>query len=505
VRKLTTESFIEKSRNIHYDKYNYDKVNYINTSTPVIITCIIHEDFNQRPNDHLQGKGCPKCAQLIRIQGMIKSVSKKPNKEWLYQKYIVENLTQNQIAIILNCSSTTINKYLKKFQIIKDNLKINETREQTVMLKYGIKNISKNNEIKKKKIITCFKNYGVESPIKNQQIKNKIKNTCIVKYNAENPLKSFQIKQKKHENGFIQILHGKTPNEWAKKYNIPAVALYKWLKNSQNISKDDLTVFCENYKKYYSDIENIISQKLHLEKWNKKVKSDLKYKPDFKINKSTYLNVDGLYWHSKNTDEYYHFNMRKEFEQNNLQLFQFRADEVYDKIDIIHSVVNNKMNNNIQTINITKSKNIKVNYISNDDAKTFLEKNHINGYLESKHIGLYYNNELISVLSFVINDSIKTIEVKRFCSLLNTCVINGFYKLINHISNEYLMPIHYWLDLKYENDEFLIQNNFMAKNEVLDWKWTDTFNVFDKEFIISPQKRYYKIYDAGQRLYIKDI
>jgi Zn finger protein HypA/HybF involved in hydrogenase expression/very-short-patch-repair endonuclease len=64
--KSTTEEFIEKSQKIQQNpdgtpKYNYDKVNYVNNKTPVIITCPKHGDFNQIPNNHLLGKGCPKC------------------------------------------------------------------------------------------------------------------------------------------------------------------------------------------------------------------------------------------------------------------------------------------------------------------------------------------------------------------------------------------------------------------------------------------------------------
>ena len=56
-----TKSFIEKSRKIHGDKYDYSKVEYINRMTPVIITCPIHGDFFQKPNAHLDGHECAKC------------------------------------------------------------------------------------------------------------------------------------------------------------------------------------------------------------------------------------------------------------------------------------------------------------------------------------------------------------------------------------------------------------------------------------------------------------
>lgn len=60
--RMTTEEFIKKAREIHGDTYSYDKTIYKNSKTPVIITCKIHGDFKQLPNNHLKGHGCKICA-----------------------------------------------------------------------------------------------------------------------------------------------------------------------------------------------------------------------------------------------------------------------------------------------------------------------------------------------------------------------------------------------------------------------------------------------------------
>ena len=57
-KKLTTESFIKKSREIHGDLYNYSNVNYINWKTKIIIIDPIYGEFKQLPFKHLQGHGC---------------------------------------------------------------------------------------------------------------------------------------------------------------------------------------------------------------------------------------------------------------------------------------------------------------------------------------------------------------------------------------------------------------------------------------------------------------
>jgi len=60
---LTTEQFIEKARKIHGNKYDYSKVNYVNTGTKVCIICPEHGEFWQTPHHHLGGSGCPECGR----------------------------------------------------------------------------------------------------------------------------------------------------------------------------------------------------------------------------------------------------------------------------------------------------------------------------------------------------------------------------------------------------------------------------------------------------------
>lgn len=72
-----TKSFIIDAKNIHGDLYGYDKTNYINKLTHVIITCKKHGDFNQTPNDHLGRCGCPLC--INKTEAIL--------KEYLTSKY----------------------------------------------------------------------------------------------------------------------------------------------------------------------------------------------------------------------------------------------------------------------------------------------------------------------------------------------------------------------------------------------------------------------------------
>ena len=60
-RKKTTEQFIADARKVHGDRYDYSKVNYQGSAIKVCIVCREHGDFMQKPNSHLMGQGCPAC------------------------------------------------------------------------------------------------------------------------------------------------------------------------------------------------------------------------------------------------------------------------------------------------------------------------------------------------------------------------------------------------------------------------------------------------------------
>lgn len=71
-KKLTTEQFIEKSIQIHGNKYDYSKVNYINSYTKVCIICPEHGEFWQLSDSHLRG-----CGDFKKICGSAYNVSRK--------------------------------------------------------------------------------------------------------------------------------------------------------------------------------------------------------------------------------------------------------------------------------------------------------------------------------------------------------------------------------------------------------------------------------------------
>ena len=65
--KLTTNEWIEKSKEIHGDKYDYSLVNYMNNKIKVKIICKKHGIFEQVPKSHINGNGCIKCAGVNKL------------------------------------------------------------------------------------------------------------------------------------------------------------------------------------------------------------------------------------------------------------------------------------------------------------------------------------------------------------------------------------------------------------------------------------------------------
>jgi hypothetical protein len=64
-KTLTKKEFIKKANKVHGDKYVYTNVKYVNANTKVCIICPEHGEFWQAGGNHIQGQGCPKCANEV--------------------------------------------------------------------------------------------------------------------------------------------------------------------------------------------------------------------------------------------------------------------------------------------------------------------------------------------------------------------------------------------------------------------------------------------------------
>lgn len=120
----TTEDFVSKAIKIHKDKYNYDKVNYINNHTKVTITCCIHGDFEQIPNAHLQGQGCPKCGNNKVTKLKKENPSGWSCTNWIEASKKSENFDSFKVYI-LKCTGNNEEFYKigKTYRTIKDRFR----------------------------------------------------------------------------------------------------------------------------------------------------------------------------------------------------------------------------------------------------------------------------------------------------------------------------------------------------------------------------------------------
>jgi superfamily II DNA or RNA helicase len=102
-KNRTTEDFIAEARKIHGDKYDYSKVEYVNTKTKVCIICPEHGEFWQNPCDHLIGKGCPKCSGVNKsnTEEFVKKAKEIHGDKYDYSKVFYIN---NKTKVCIICT-----------------------------------------------------------------------------------------------------------------------------------------------------------------------------------------------------------------------------------------------------------------------------------------------------------------------------------------------------------------------------------------------------------------
>jgi len=485
-----------------------------------------------------------KCTFTTISKWMNKFGIKKPEKiikdvNWLRERYEVDKLSISEISKMANSSVITVKKYIKEFGLyrsLNDSIRAaNEKRIDTVRSKYGKPNVMQVDTFKKKYENTCLAKYGAKHPLKTKagidklnasvrnkygydwiggvpEIKNKIAETNIKRYGVTNQFQRAEIREKafrsRVDNGFSILIDEKSIKDIAAHYCVPYSSLTYLIRTRSFKTSEELYRFIDNYKEQKSWLEREFELRSGSEFYNKKI---LSYRPDFRINNHTYANVDGLYWHSElvNKDNFYHYNMRKSYEDFGLQIFQFRADEIYNKIEVILSIISDN------NFNISSKETI-IGEVSSSDARQFLTRNHLGSSIGLRNIGLYYNGILISLLSYTIRSS--ELSIDSFSSKLYNNVIGGFSKLLLYAEEgSEINKIKYWVNLRYDSGKYLKELGFVKDMEILGWKWTDLNKTYDRAKCLenmddrclsenehAKELGWVKIYDAGQRLWRKD-
>lgn len=164
------------------------------------------------------------------------------------------------------------------------------------------------------------------------------------------------------------------------------------------------------------------------------------YIPD----KNIAIEFNGVLWHSFGTnwpnnakdekeEKNRHYLKFKSCEEQGIQLLQFTDLDWKNKKDIVLNIIKAKLNLLNHRI---YARNCIVKQISKKEKKVFCAANHLQGDGHSQiELGLFYNNELVSVMTFgkrKITKAVPEMEIIRYCNKIDYNIIGGASKLLSY-------------------------------------------------------------------------
>ncbi len=398
------------------------------------------------------------------------------------------------------------NKYIEKNNRYLCNKCNHEIRKNTLIELYGTEILLHNNEIKEKREKTIMQKYGCDHPCKTTEVKEKIKNTNLERYGVEYPAQSSEIRRKTNITNLIKYgninslvnvdINTKTLKTMISKYGVKYSAQNKeihekiitnGLKTRQqkildnnkdileiNYAESYYIVQCENNHQYKIDshlycqrkiynipicticnplVKNVSGSEISLiDLISKHYKGEISlnnrkiiapyeldiYLPELKLG----FEYNGLYWHSElYKNKKYHLEKTKNCKSKGIKLIHVWEDSWVFKKEIMSSIISNMLNSNTNRIFARKCEIRELNSV-----KSFLEKNHLQGNINSKvKLGLFYKDELVSIMTFGKkrlalgnkSSSNDDYELLRFCNKLYTNVIGGASKLLKYFITKY--------------------------------------------------------------------
>jgi hypothetical protein len=417
-----------KKYNITYKAYNTSKKN-INK-----LSCNDKECINEKKKDvfiHKYG---------VNHYSKTSEYNTKVKKTSVY-KYGVEHYSKTD-EYKDKIKETCLEKYgidnYSKTSEYKDKIK------ETCLEKYGVEHYSKTDEYKDKMRETCLDRYGVDNYTKTDKYKQSYKKTCLKSYGVNHYSKSeeYHINSKigndinyiMYLNDTISLLNcgkGHTfeihNDNYVKrvKSNIPLCTICYPIGDQKSIKEKELL---EYIKSIYSG--EIISG------YRDGLEIDI-YLPELNIG----FEFNGLYYHSsKFKDKNYHLNKTNHFKEKGIRIIHIWEDDWGLRKEIVKSQISNLLKINTEKIFARKCL---VKQVSIKDCKKFLDDNHIQGKVNSSlKLGLYFNEELVSLMTFDHNEGRKKMELggwnlNRFCNKTVFNVIGGASKLLRYFIKNY--------------------------------------------------------------------
>ena len=409
-----SKHFIEISKNIHNNKYDYSLVEYLNNNTKVKIICPIHGVFEQLPSNHSKGANCPSCVSDSRKKRM-----KKDNDYFLQKAVEIHGLVYDysKVDYINNRNKVTI--LCSKHGSFEQEPRYHLT---------GSKCPKCVNEEKSKSMIKSFDDF---EKLANEVHDNKFsyKKTDYISMRVETNI-TCPI-----HGEFKQIPHN----------HVNGYGCFKCSKNGTSKKEKEVLEFLSNYVECDNTNREVLNNK----------ELDV-YIPS----KRVAIEFNGLYWHnSKFKDSNYHLDKLNDCEEKGIKLIQIFEDEWDNKQEITKSRL-------LNILNLTKRKifarKTEIREVNSSLSMKFLRENHIQGELGSSiKLGLFYNNELVSLMTFGslrknLGQTKKegSWELLRFCNKLNTTVVGGASKLFkNFIENYSPKEVITYADRRWSNGE----------------------------------------------------
>lgn len=475
-------------------------------------------------------------------------------------KQTFESKTAEDIKQAKQKSLETRNKnYIEKYGSIEEGKKASYNKHQeTLHRNYGVDNVFQLDSVKQKIKQTTLERYGVEYASQSAEVKEKIatskqindpgykkqaenlKNTFIEKYGGHPSqladAKCFPARTKYWldrlfatgilEKGSNFEYHKLRDDTGSLLFNlkcpvckaefqgtlyghIPACPVcHPYYQTSR--AEQELTAFIKQI--YFGTvIENdrtLISPK----------ELDI-YLPDL----SLAIEFDGIYWHADDPEKQV---IKTELcESKNTRLLHIFENEWEYKPELVKSVIKSIISKNNRKI---YARGCKVKEVSSSEAELFCTDNHIQGYIESTvHLGLYYGNELVQLMTFGKSRFDKSYEWEILCecSKQDLTVIGGKSKLFRYFENLHNpSSVITYCDRRYftgKSYSYLGMTNlgvtkpscFYIKNKVcLPQYFCQEQNLrnllpnFDPNLSGSDNMRfagYHKIYDCGSYIFVK--
>ena len=315
-----------------------------------------------------------------------------------------------------------------------------------------------------------------------------------------------------------------------KEYIIPGALYYnRHINNTETCTK---LLPIDDYKSKNTSIEIFIKQLL--DKYNIQYISNSRniispkeidiYIPEKKIA----IECNGIYWHSdQNKPQKYHYDKYKECQEKGIQLISVWEDQIINNPDIIISIILSKLGIYDKRVYARKCKIIEV---SSKECNEFLDRYHLQGKANSSiKLGLYYNDELISVMTFGKGrkclNSKANYELYRYCCKEGVQVIGGATKLLKYFIKKYKPEsiesfssndisngdLYKHLEFEYVSESQSYWYVDKEMNRYHRYKFTkyslikEGFDPDKTEFEIMDERGFYRIYDSGQSKWILKI